>query len=145
LTPSHPPDTFLGMTLPPRVFTAALALLLVLAGGCERGFPTAEDRPTVAEDTFVAAMAELRHAEILAPDGLVPPETRERILTGLGTTADEIAAFAEVHGADVSYMFGVWTRVDSALVEKASELEDDPSAETPGDEALEPAAPPALP
>jgi hypothetical protein len=114
----------------PRALSALGFLLVSLAlPGCERGFPTAEDRPSISEDAFVAAMAELRHMGVNWEEGHVPAEDRDRVLREMGLEARELVEFVEIHGRNVPYMFGVWTRVDSAVVEKGAGLDEDPFAD----------------
>lgn len=130
-------DTFHRMRIPisPRPLLAAALTLALLS--CERGFPTAEDRPAISEDAFVAAMAELRHAGVDWEEGHVPADERDRILRELGLEAGELVEFVEIHGRNVPFMFRVWTRVDSAVIEKGARLDEDPFADS-DDAAAEP-------
>jgi hypothetical protein len=101
-------------------------LVLPLLAGCERGFPTPEDRGTVSEETFVEAMAALRGRALVPDEFDLAEEERERILDTVGVAWEELVTFADVHGVDVPYMYEVWARVDSAIVARSLEGEQDP-------------------
>ncbi|TVP49928.1 MAG: hypothetical protein EA350_01240 [Gemmatimonadales bacterium] len=95
---------------------AFLLLLIFASSGCERGFPTAGSEPTIPEDEFVEAMAELRTATFRQEGGTLPVSERDEILRRRGLAPEDLVKFAEVHGPDVPFMFAVWARVDSAVV-----------------------------
>jgi hypothetical protein len=115
------------MSMPRAISTLGFVLATLAVAGCERGFPTAEDRPSISEDAFVAAVAELRHMGLNWEEGHAPAEERDRVLGGLGIEAGELVEFVEIHGRNVPYMYGVWVRVDSAVVEKGAALDEEAS------------------
>jgi hypothetical protein len=112
-----------------------VALLLFLAfasSGCERGIPTSGSEPTISEDQFVEAMVELRAATFRGEHEELPVSERDEILRRRGLEPEDLVRFAEVHGPDVPYMFGVWSRVDSLSVDASEPV---PGPDDPGDAA----------
>jgi hypothetical protein len=100
-----------------RALPVLIASALLLAGAaCDPGFPRAGPEATISEDEFVAAMVELRRGALHREGNRLPISERDRILAARGLTPDDLLHFAEVHGADVPYMYEVWTRVEAGLL-----------------------------
>lgn len=101
----------------PRALPALLMCSALVLGGaaCEPGFPRAESEPTISEDRFVAAMADLRRAALYREGSRLPIVERDRILEEHGLEPEDLIRFAEVHGPDVPYMYRVWSRVEAEI------------------------------
>ncbi len=94
-----------------RAPICALALVLL---GCT-GTPEVTSGSTIDMDRFVAAWVELRASTISAPDGILTDELRESALERAEVTEEQLLAFAEAHGEDLSYMQAVWDSVQAQM------------------------------
>lgn len=94
-----------------------LAALLLGAGcGGDGSAPVAEEE-TISQEAFVEAYIALRVVGLRAPQQLIPPEDRQRVLSEQGVTEDELLEFVEVHGQDVERMQDIWNEVERRLEE----------------------------
>lgn len=88
---------------------SSAALLQACGGGAAE-----PETATIQKDTFVTAYVELRQAAVdLDPERI--DSARAAILTLHGLTQQDMLTFAEVHGADVNFMRGVWDEVEGRL------------------------------
>jgi hypothetical protein len=114
------------MTHTHRLRTLALAAAGLFASAvvraCGGESPSSGQPPTIAEEAFVAAMAELHHARLTVLDGELSDGDRARILARHGLEAADLLTFAEVHGGDVTYMVRVLD--DVARATRQRDLED---------------------
>jgi hypothetical protein len=92
-------------------------VLLVVALGCGGGGEpdAAEAAGAIDRETFIAAWVELRTAALVNGEGTLAPADRDRVLSGLGITEDDLLQFADLRGGDVEYMRGVWDEVERRL------------------------------
>jgi hypothetical protein len=122
-----PPLTHLRASLP------LLSLFLWGAVGCQGDFPGAGTEPTITEDAFVEAMAELRVAAWAELDGVLPETKRDEILARRGLDPEDLLHFVEVRGLDVPGMHAVWVRVDEAVSQGRAELDVDQTESSDSD------------
>jgi len=92
-----------------------LVVVLLLLASCDNGIPGSGREPTISEEHFVAAMAELRYEALRRTTGQVPPEERERILAEHGISGEDLIQYAEVHGPNVPLMNRVWSSVEERV------------------------------
>lgn len=103
------------MAVPDRVAPGGLSrrllvsVVLVLGAGWGAGCD--RDAAGLDEDVYVEAMTRLTYADILLFEEDRLDSARVAILEELGTSAEELVAFAERHGDDIAYMHGIWTRI----------------------------------
>ena len=110
-----------------------VAAVLLAAAGCEEEQPPAE---TISREVFVETYVGLRVAQLRGAFGdPLPPEERERVLAENGVTEEELLTFAEVHGADVTFMERLWEDVERRF-EEVRNAPDTPI--DPGDPGMPP-------
>lgn len=93
--------------------------------GCDGGIPGSERERTIPREAFIEAMVELRAAADRGPEARVTSPDRERILSELGVTSEQLIRFAEVHGRNVPLMNQVWEEVNRRIWERTEGEEDD--------------------
>ncbi len=97
----------------PRPHVRRRLLLLVVAtllAACGRDRADLIDR-----ETFVAVYVDLRVAGLRAPDGMLPDTTRARILEAHGVDEQDLRAFADAHGANLTYVRDLWNEIEAKL------------------------------
>jgi len=101
---------------PPSPARLTLTLVGVLLGAaCRTGPAEAPERGSIDRARFVAAYVDLRTAAVREGKPVMEPERRREILEAHDVTEDELLAFVEEHGEDVSFMQGVWDEVETKL------------------------------
>lgn len=80
--------------------------------------PPAEELMTWQE--FVDVYVDLRAAELRAPDAVITEPKRDSVLSAHGVTEEDLLAFAERYGDDVTFMEGVWGAVENRMVQLSS-------------------------
>lgn len=106
---------------------------------CAAGSAACEREPAgLDEDVYVEAVARLTFADILLFEEDRLDSARVAILAELGTTGEELVAFAERHGDDIAYMHEIWTRIR----ERVDSLERGPLDSIPADSGLATPPPP---
>ena len=99
---------------------AALSLVLLCSvAGCSAPSGVEGDIPD--RETFIAIYVDLRLAALVDLAQEIQPAERDSILEAYGVTADDLVAFADLHGRDVPYMSQLWADVEE-LINKALEL-----------------------
>lgn len=97
----------------------ALLLLLVLlpVSGCgEGGDGRVEPQGSaLTEDEFLEVWVTLRSAARRAPDGMLDPATRDRLLQERGLRPEDLVAFVRATGEDSEAMARIWERAEEAL------------------------------
>lgn len=117
----------------PRLLASIAVVCAAWSGaGCDRE-PAGLDR-----EVYIDAMARLTFADIVLFEEHQLDSARVAILTELGTTGEELVAFAERHGDDIAYMHEVWTRIR----ERVDSLERGPLDSIPADSGLATPPPP---
>ena len=94
-----------------RLFLAAA----VLHPACG---PAAEEVMTWQE--FVDVYVDLRAAELRAPETVITEARRDSVLSARGVTDEDLLAFAERHGDNVTFMEGVWGAVENRMAQLSS-------------------------
>ena len=94
------------------------ALLLTLCAvpllaGCRDSGEEIEG--VITREQFVQAYSELRVSALRTEGGNIVLEERDRILAELSLTSEDLFAFVEAHGRDISFMLQVWEEVDHNL------------------------------
>ncbi len=69
---------------------------------------------------FVDVYVGLRTAELRASDLVIAEATRDSVLAAHGVTEEDLLAFAERYGDNVTFMEGVWNAVENRMVELSS-------------------------
>ena len=108
-----------------------LLLLMGIAGGAAAACGDdgrGAEADAIDRDTFVATYVDLRRASLEAGGGAIEAADRERILQEHGVTEEDLLRFADVHGADVAYMRGVWDEVQARLEPPAPPADTAPPA-----------------
>ena len=103
-----------------------VAAVLLAAAGCEEEQPPAG---TISREVFVETYVALRVAQLQGAIGdPLPAEDRERVLAENGVTEEELLTFAEVRGADVTFMERLWEDVERRFeqIRNAPDTEIDP-------------------
>ena len=111
-----------------RAWCVAAAMLA--AAGCEGEGPA----ETISREVFVETYVALRVAELTERgDGGISAGARERVLAEKGVTEEDLLAFAEVYGPDVTFMERLWEDVERRLEElrNASEVTDPGAGDPP--------------
>lgn len=111
-----------------RRITCALsvALTAIFAAACSDVSDSGplSNEPTIDREVFIRTYVILRQTALSNPSGDISAADRDRILGGEGITAEELEAFAQVHGPDATYMRGVWDEVERRLRVAAGEIPD---------------------
>jgi hypothetical protein len=109
-----------------RLLALCVALTAVFVGACSGGPDSGplSNEPTIEREVFIRTYVILRQTALSNPSGDISEADRDRILGGEGITADELEAFARVHGPDAAYMRGVWDEVERRLRVAAGEIPD---------------------
>jgi len=107
------------MDQPPSSFTRlgrlAMALVVALAVvACGSGDGPAAGG-VMSREAFIATYVDLRVAALDNEDLTITDEERAEVLARHGVGAEDLRAFAEVHGTDVEFMSGVWNEIDTRL------------------------------
>lgn len=115
----------------------ALASIAVLVAAA---FGSACDREPAGLDpeVYVEAIARLTFADIMLFEEARLDSARVAIVSELGTSAEELVAFAERHGDDIAYMHEIWTRIR----QRVDSLEQIPPDSVPADSGRATAPPP---
>ncbi len=95
-----------------------LATLCLAAAGCDDGVPSSRDGTSIAQETFIEVMTELRRAAIRSGTGAPTAAERERILAEHGVDAEDLRTFVHIHGENVPLMNEVWSEVERRLGEE---------------------------
>lgn len=100
-----------------RAWVRALPALVAgaLAGACG----TAPEEVMTWQE-FVDVYVGLRTAELRSPDAVITEARRDSVLVAHGVTEDDLLAFAERYGENVTFMEGVWSAVENRMVELSS-------------------------
>ena len=69
---------------------------------------------------FVDVYVDLRAAELRAPEAVITEAKRDSVLSAHGVTEEDLLAFAERYGNDVTFMEGVWGAVENRMVQLSS-------------------------
>lgn len=69
---------------------------------------------------FVDVYADLRAAELRAPEAVITEAKRDSVLSAHGVTEEDLLAFAERYGDNVTFMEGVWGAVENRMVQLSS-------------------------
>jgi len=69
---------------------------------------------------FVDVYVGLRTAELRASDTVITEARRDSVLVAHGVTEEDLLAFAERYGDNVTFMEGVWGAVENRMVELSS-------------------------
>ena len=85
--------------------------LTVALFGCGDG----DDAATIDPETFIAAYVDLRADALLNDSQQITDAERDQVLQNHGVTEDELLAFADIHGRDVTFMRDVWDEVEERL------------------------------
>ena len=88
--------------------------LLIPLSGCQ-GDSASPIQDTIDREMFIDTYVALRVEGLAAPNQIIPPEVRDRILADRGLDADDLLAFTEVYGADVDFMRDVWDEIEERL------------------------------
>lgn len=99
-----------------NIFSARAARLLgltltVVLCGCGGD----DDPPTIDPEVFIATYVDLRAEALLNDSRQITDEEREQVLQEHGVTEDELFAFADIHGRDVTFMREMWDEVEERL------------------------------
>ncbi len=86
-------------------------ILLVSSCGQVSGPTDAE----ISRESFIATYSDLRLATLASSDGDMGTATRDSILDANGVSADQLLAFATVHGPDAEYMREIWIAVGARM------------------------------
>jgi len=112
-----------------------LALVTAAAAGCSRTGSEGEAAQLISRDRFVAAYVELRLAALRDPRGEIDATERDRILSELDLTADDLLRFADRHGTNPELMSAVWDSVEVEIQKRHSSLDaphpDEPPLQPP--------------
>ncbi len=101
-----------------RTLLGGLAVLALVGGlSCSRDDTSPEALAAIDEELFISTFVDLRVAALSAEGGELDPAERERILADRGVSEEDLLQFVEVHGRDVDFMAGVWSRADSLIAE----------------------------
>ncbi|NNM34413.1 MAG: hypothetical protein HKO53_15150 [Gemmatimonadetes bacterium] len=92
------------------------ALLVAAACGGDGAAPVAGEE-TISQEAFIEAYIALRVVGLRAPQQLISPEDRLRVLEEQGVTEEQLLEFVEVHGEDLLRMQRIWNEVESRLEE----------------------------
>jgi hypothetical protein len=90
-----------------------LAVLIAVCMSCSGRNSASEE--TIARETFVATYVDLRRTALSSPGQNLTDADRERVLGQNAVSEDELIAFADAWGGDISYMTGVWEEVGARL------------------------------
>ena len=93
-----------------------VALTVGASCGGDGAAPVADEQ-TISQEAFIEAYIALRVVGLRAPQQLIPPEDRLRVLSEQGVTEEELLEFVEVHGQDVERMQDIWNEVERRLDE----------------------------
>jgi len=74
-----------------------------------------DDAPTIDREDFIATYVDLRAEALLNDSRQITDEERTEVLGEHGVTEDDLVAFADVHGRDVTFMRDVWDEVEERL------------------------------
>lgn len=98
-----------------RARVRLLVAVAVLQPACG---PEAEEVMTWQE--FVDVYVDLRTAELRAPEAVITEARRDSVLSARGVTEEDLLAFAERYGSDVTFMEGVWGAVENRMAQLSS-------------------------
>ncbi len=85
--------------------------ITVVLFGCRGG----EDVATIDPEIFIATYVDLRAEALLNDSQQITDEERAQVLQERGVTEDELLAFADIHGRDVTFMRDLWDEVEERL------------------------------
>jgi len=95
----------------PLRHAAALLVAVALLTACDEETPTA----SLDRATFIDTYVELRAAALQRGLPTVDDALRDSVLASRGVSEEALVEFAEVHGAELDYMQGVWAEVSERL------------------------------
>ena len=107
-----------GHGRPGRGWPGRLCLLLAAAVIPAACGPAPEQVMTWQD--FVDVYVDLRAAELRAPEAVITEAKRDSVLSAHGVTDEDLLAFAERYGNDVTFMEGVWGAVENRMVQLSS-------------------------
>jgi len=119
--PLAPPS----MRTTPKSIVSTAALTLTLAGfacGGNSAGPSSEDLPD--RDVFVATYVALRVAALTSEGGTLTDDARTEVLSSHAVTEEQLLAFVEYHGEDLTFMRDLWNDVELSLDTQRPGLED---------------------
>jgi hypothetical protein len=93
-----------------------LAAVLLAGVGCSSPPSDPAAELTIPRETFLEAYVQLRAAAMRSSRWQIGTAERDRILAGLGITEQDLIIFVEVRGDDLEYMTGLWSDVDSIML-----------------------------
>lgn len=99
----------------PATVRSTLHVILVTAtllAGCADAEPAVD---TIDRQLFIDTWVELRAEAINARRGAVDTSARASILNRMQVTEEDLITFAEVHGADGTYMREIWSEIAERL------------------------------
>jgi len=108
---------------------AFIGLPILFAAACRGDGPGPGADEAISRDAFVEAYYQLRSEALQSPDEEISVEARDRILTDLGLTEEDLLGFVEVWGDNGETMQGIWQEVDSLRREDRRARAEDPSIE----------------
>lgn len=95
-----------------------VATALVLSFSCASEVRESATAEVISREAFIEAYVELRVEALKSDDQEISLEARDRILTGLGLTDEDLLRFVERRGRDVQFMRRVWEEVDSLMTSR---------------------------
>ena len=114
-----------SMSRTPKSIVITSLLTLALAGfacgGDSAGSPSA-DLPD--RNVFVATYVALRVAALTSDGGTLTDEARVQTLSSHAVTEEQLLAFVEYHGGDLTFMRDLWNEVELSLDAQRPGLED---------------------
>jgi hypothetical protein len=85
--------------------------LTVVFCGCGGG----DDVTTIDPEVFIATYVDLRAEALLNDSQQITDEERAQVLGEHDVTEEELLAFADIHGRDVTFMRDLWDQVEERL------------------------------
>lgn len=95
-----------------------VATALVLSFSCASEVPESATAEVISRDAFIEAYVALRVEALKSDEQEISLAARDRILTGLGLTDEDLLRFVERRGRDVQFMRRVWEEVDSLMTSR---------------------------
>lgn len=96
---------------PPAALAVALGLATLMGCGDSGANP---DGP-VDPETFIATYVDLRMTALSTEIGELDDALRAEVLERNGVTEEDLVAFVELHGEDVSLMQEIWDEIESRM------------------------------
>lgn len=94
---------------------SSLAILGTILSLSSCGQVSGPAEAAISRESFIATYADLRLATLATSDGDLSTTVRDSILNANGVSADQLLAFATLHGPDAEYMREVWSEVGARM------------------------------